>query len=229
LKASASLVTREAGTSQPAGRRSRRRLSTAHVLVGLAVVLAFVLNILALQDRDARTLVAVADRPIPAGAVLTADMVRLVPIDYGFEALDSFVVQSELEAAFGQVTQRAIGEGQVIPAEALVDPGSQPGKRSMSIPVEVSRAAGGLIGAGDLVDVIRVVDGVARFVVTGIEVVAVPASSQGAFSPVEHHLVVAVDSDQALALAEAMAAGRIDVVLSTGAPSVGAVSDGITP
>jgi hypothetical protein len=70
---------------------------------------------------------------------------------------------------------------------------------------------------------------VARFVVSGVEVVSVPSPTQGAFSSVEHHLVVAVNAEEALALAEAMAAGRIDVVLSTGAPSVGAMSDGNTP
>ena len=41
-----SKVSREAGTSQPARRSVKRRLSMSHFLIGLVVVLAFVLNFL---------------------------------------------------------------------------------------------------------------------------------------------------------------------------------------
>jgi hypothetical protein len=88
----------------------------------------------------------------------------------------------------------------------------------MSIPIDVSRAAGGTIAVGDRVDVIAVDDGVAAFVVVDIEVVSIAADSAGALRSSDHHLVVAIDANQALALAEAMAAGDINVIRSTGAP-----------
>lgn len=223
-----SLATREAGTSQPAGRRMRRRLSASHILVAIAFVLAFVLNILALQDRSANTLVAVADRPIAAGGVLSADMLRLVPITSEFEALESLVTQGEVASYTGWIVQRAIPEGGVLDRVSLAEPGAPSGKRSMSIPIVVSRAAGGTIVAGDRVDVIAVGDGTAAYVVAGVEVVATPAAGSGAFGATDYHLVVAVDAVQALALAGAMESGRIDVVRSTGAPpiEVGQVGDG---
>ena len=215
-----SLVSREAGTSQPAGRSIRRRPSASHLLVALAVVLAFVLNILALQGRDASVMVAVADQPIAAGSVLTPGMVRLVPVDAGFGGLGSLVVESEIEGRYGWVTQRAIAEGGVIEMSALAEPVTVTGLRAMSIPVPVSRSAGGTMVPGDNIDVIAVRDGVAGFVVTGIEVLAVASGGSG-FASVDHHLVVAVDAEQALALAEAMAVGSIDVIRSTGAPPPG--------
>lgn len=196
----------------------RRRLSASHILVALAVVLAFVLNILALQDRSATTLVAVADRPITAGSVLVADMVRLVPLAAGFEGLDTLVTRTEVDIYEGWIVQRAIPEGGLLDRASLAEPGAPTGKRSMSIPIATSRAAGGIIVSGDLVDVIAVVDGTASWVIAGVEVIAVPTIGAGAFGSSDYHLVVAVDASQALALATAMESGRIDVVRSTGAP-----------
>lgn len=224
-----SIVTREAGTSQPATRRSRRRVSASHVLIALAVVLAFVLNILALQDRGASVLVAVADRPIPSGAVLGADMVRLVPMNADFAGVDSLVTESGLSDLLGSVISRAMEEGAVLDLASIAPAGSASGLRAMSLPVERARAAGGSLGSGDQVDVIAVYDGSPQYVVTGAEVIAVPDPGSGSFGGTDYYVVVGVDATEALALARAMAAGRIDVVRSTGAPAVGAVSDGSGP
>lgn len=224
-----SLVTREAGTSQPSRRRARRRISASHLLIALAVVLAFVLNILALRDRGASTLVAVADGPIPSGSVLVADMLEFAPIDADFAGIDSLVSSAGLADLLGSVVTRSIPAGGVLDRASLAPAGSVSGRRVMSLPVEEARAAGGSLSAGDRVDVIAVFDGVATYVVSGAEVVSVPDPASRSFGGGEHYVVVAVDADQALALAEAMAAGRIDVVRSTGAPAIGAVSDGADP
>lgn len=224
-----SVVTREAGTSQPGPRRSRRRVSASHLLIALAVVLAFVLNILALQDRGASVLVAVADRPITSGSVLAADMVRLVPVDAGFDGLDSLVTEERLPALMGSVLARALPEGSVVDLASLSPAGSAAGKRAMSLPVEESRAAGGSLVPGDRVDVIAVFDGAPVFVVAGAEVISVPQAGSGSFGGTDYHIVVGVDADEALALAQAMAAGRIDLVRSTGAPAIGAMQDGPRP
>lgn len=204
-------------------------MSVSHLLVAVAVVAAFVLNILALQDRSASTLVVVADGPVAAGSVLNTESVRLVPVDSSFTALGTLVTENDLSGYLGWVVQRAVPDGGLIDRASLVEPGAPAGKRSMSIPLEQSRAAGGSIAAGDLVDVISVVEGEAMYVVAGVEVVVVPSGGQAAFGVLDYHIVVAVDERQALALAEAMDRGRIDVVRSTGAPSVGALSDEASP
>lgn len=224
-----SVVTREAGTSQPSSRRSRRRVSASHVLIALAVVLAFVLNILALQDRGASSLVAVADRPIPSGSVLGPEMVRLVPVDSDFAGLESLITEGQLPGLIGSVVTRALPEGAVVDSASLAPPGSASGTRAMSLPVEESRAAGGALVAGDRVDVIAVFGGSPAFVVTAAEVISVPQTGSGSFGGTDYYVVVGVSADEALALAQAMAAGRLDVVRSTGAPPVGAVSDGSGP
>lgn len=198
----------------------KRRLSASHILVALAVALAFVLNILALQDRNASTLVAVADSPISAGSVLRADSVRLTPISSGFQGLDTLVSQGEVAGYLGWVVLRGIPEGGLIDRASLAEPGAPSGKRTMSLAVPVSRAAGGTVVAGDTVDVIAVRDGAAYYVVAGVEVVAVTGIGGNSFSSSDYHLVVAVDARQAIALAGAMEVGRIDVVRSTGAPPV---------
>ena len=75
---------REAGSPKPARRRTGRRPSATHVLIAVVVILAFVLNLIVLQDRDAAVLVAIAERPISTGSSLDADSIRLVPIDADF-------------------------------------------------------------------------------------------------------------------------------------------------
>lgn len=214
-----SLLSREAGTSQPASRSTRRRPSASHLLVAFAVVLAFVLNILALQGQGASVLVAVADQPIAAGTPLTAEMVRLVPVDAGFEGVESLLGESEVASRIGWIVQRAVAESGVLEKAALAEAVSASGLRAMSVPVPIPRAAGGTIVTGDRIDIIAVRDDLARYVISGVEVLAVAGGGAG-FSSVDHHLVVAVNADQALALAGAIATGAIDVVRSTGAPDI---------
>jgi Flp pilus assembly protein CpaB len=213
-----SLIRREAGTSQPAGRKDRRQLSASHLLVGVAVVLAFVLNILALQDRSASVLVAIADEDISTGDVFDPGMVRLAPLTAEFEGLSSLLTEDDLTAHEGWVVRRSIHEGGVVELSALSPPAAGQGQRSMSIPIDITRAAGGTVVAGDRVDVIAVRDGVAAFVIADAEVLAVPIDTDRSLAASEHYLVVAVDAAEALALAEAMAEGSVDVIRSTGAP-----------
>lgn len=91
----------------------------------------------------------------------------------------------------------------------------------MSIPVPRENAAGGSLGVGDRVDVIDTVDGVARYVALDVEVtkVSAPSSSGGITRGAgrEFFVVVQVDALQALAIAEALADGKLNVVRSTGA------------
>ena len=222
-----SSIKREAGTSQPARRPVKRRLSASHFLIGLVVVLAFVLNFLALQDRSATTLVAVADRPITAGSAFSIDSVRLVPVPEGFEGIESLVQQARLSEFEGWVVERSIPEGGLLDQSALVEPGAPSGLRSMSLPIAVAHAAGGTIVAGDRVDVISVLDGSATYVASDIEVIGSSALDGGSFGSIgDYHIVVAVDAGQALDLAGALESGSLEIIRSTGAPKVEAGRSG---
>lgn len=212
---------REAGSPKPARRRSSRRLSATHVLIAVVVILAFVLNLLALRDRSTTTLVAIADRPLTTGSVLSLDSVRLVPLDSGFEGLDQLVTEDSLAQFDGWVLDRAISERGMLDVDALIAPGDGSGMRSMSIPIAIEHAAGGVLAPGDRVDVISVDGGAASFVGTGLEVTGVADTATGSIGPTSsYHVVLAVTAEQALALAAAIDAGSLEIVRSTGAEEV---------
>lgn len=82
---------------------------------------------------------------------------------------------------------------------------------------------------GDRVDVVAVIDGNARFVAVDLEVMSVSDDSGGAIGATSsYHVVVAVESDDALRLAEALEGGSMEIIRSTGAVEIGgrALSDG---
>lgn len=215
------MITREAGTSPTPRRRPGRRLSGSHLLIGLVAVLAFTLNYLALQDREATVLVAVAERPLPAGTQLGTDDVRLVPVASDFAGLASMLTETELATRLGWVLDRPVAADAVIDESMLVEPGAPAGLRAMSIPIEIEHAAGGAIAPGDRVDVISTSGEEAVFVVSDIAVLAVADRSSGVLGGIgTYHIVVAVDAKQALALAEAIAQGSMEVIESTGAQPV---------
>lgn len=227
MTVSPSTKQREAGSLQPARRRIGRRLSAAHVLISVVVILAFVLNLLVLQDRDATTLVAVADQRLVAGTPIEPSSLRLVPVDSGFEALPNLVTDQDLAGFHDWVLSRSIPEGGLIDRTALVEPGEGASLRSMSLPVPAEHAAGGALVEGDRVDVISVIEGEARFVAVDLEVVAVSDRASGAIGSIsEFHVVVGVTAEQALDLARALDAGSIEVVRSTGADAITGGSGG---
>lgn len=219
---SPSAVLREAGSQPPASRRIRRRPSASHVLIAVAVILAFILNLLVLQDRDESVLVVIADESLPAGGRLTAAQIRLAPVGADFEGLGGLVTDSDLAAVDGWVVASPVSEGSPVGKDDLVRPGTADGLRAMSLPVGIEHAVGGNLTIGDRVDVISVADETASYIAKGLEVTDVAASgSSGIGSVSAFHVVVAVDEHQALRLAEAVATGEIEIIKSTGAESDG--------
>jgi hypothetical protein len=80
---------------------------------------------------------------------------------------------------------------------------------------------GGELAVGDRVDVIGVDDDGPRYIATEVEVLDVPGSRAGTFGATDGFAVtLAVDDQQALALAGALAEGDLHVLRSTGAPEV---------
>jgi len=212
---------RDVGTPKPARRRIGRPLSAAHILIAVVVILAFVLNLVVLQDRNAVTLVAVATEPLAAGSTIDRGDLRLVPVDSDFEGLSELVTEGELTRLDGWVLSRSITPGGLLDTSALVEPGATSGLRSMSLPVPVEHAAGGMLVAGDRIDVVSVVDGSARFVASDLEVISVSESSSSAIGSISaYHIVVSVEAQQALDLARALDAGSMEIVRSTGAEEI---------
>lgn len=212
---------REAGSPQPAPRRLGRRLSVTHVVIAVVVLLAFVLNLLVLQDRSSTTLVAIADRALATGSAMDRASLRLIPVDADFEGLPGLVTEDDLASLDDWILSRPVPAGGLLDQAALVRPGSGSGLRSMSLPVPVEHAAGGSLVAGDRVDVIAVTDGVAGFVAVDLEVISVSQAASGAIGTVSsYHVVVNVESEEALKLAEALAAGPVEIVRATGADRI---------
>ena len=191
-------------------------------MIAVVVILAFVLNLLVLQDRSSTTLVAVADQALTAGSPLDPSTLRLVPVDSGFEGLDDLITEEDVADLQGSVVARSIEAGGLLDGSAVVAAGSSSGLRSMSLPVPMEHAAGGALVVGDRVDVIAVADGVASFVASDLEVVSVSDGSTGSIGTVSSfHVVVNVTADDALRLAEALDTGAVEIVRSTGSDSLG--------
>ena len=129
---------------------------------------------------------------------------------------------SEADAAplSGFVVTRSVRAASPLTVDLFRPLSEAGGSRLMSLPVEPDHAAGGQVEVGDVVDVISVVDGRAEFVVLAAEVVLVPAADASGFGGGRaDFLVLAVDASTALAISEALDAGPVHVVRSTGAPS----------
>lgn len=220
--ATPSIFTREAGTSTAKHRPARRRLSPSHVLIGLVALLAGVFNYLALQGREATTPVAVAATDIGAGTTFTAELVRLVPIASDFAGLDHLLDEPGLARFDGWMVARPLATGEPVTLSDLVPAGPGNGAMTMSIPVPVEHAVGGILTVGDRIDVLAVVEGTAEFVARGLEVMAVADTQSGGLAgSTPYHLVVAVTADEALSLAVAIDRGSFEVLRSTGADPAG--------
>ena len=200
------------------------RFSTAHGLMVLAGLLTFVLVVSATKGSDARLTVAAARGDIPAGAVVTGALLEKIEVPAD-DALARTTVPWDSLGGGDRVTARPIAAGEFLrPSDlAVASGGGKTQLRAMSIPVKRERAVGGALRVGDRVDVVDVVDGTARWVVTGAQVVEVPnePSSRGGIVRdvgAMYHVVVEVDALQALALAEALTHDTVSVIRSTGAP-----------
>jgi Flp pilus assembly protein CpaB len=187
----------------------------------LAALLAFGLNYMALQNRDATSLVAVAALPIAEGTPVGPNAMRLAPIPADFEGLEHLVGEVDVDALDGWIAARSLAEGEPIGRSDLVRPGAGDGLRTMSIPVSVEHAAGATIVLGDRVDVISMVGDAPSFVATDLEVVSIAEESQAGLAVAgPYHVVVAVEPEQALALARAIDDGSLEVLRSTGAAGI---------
>lgn len=198
-------------------RSRRRRLSLGHLAVALAAILAFVANMAFLRSRDDTTPVVVAARPIQAGETVEAGDLTTTEVraDVGIIA----TLLTSVEGVEGRVARRPIAAGELVGAADLLSGATPDGLVSMSVPTEKTHAAGGMIRVGDRVDVIDVDgDGNASYVVRDVPVIAVSTEANGALvGGNEGYVVLGLEQSDTLAVAEAIADGRVDIVVTTGA------------
>lgn len=196
------------------------RVSAGQIVMILAALAAFVLNINVLRSQEAVTMVAIATEDLVPGTELKPGMVEFVALDAENPVIDRLLTEPGFDAAVGKVLTTEVRAGEFVSAATLAEQATDSNLRAMTIPVDAAHAGGGsLIDRGDLVDVISVMNGVARYVVTGARVLEVPVTESGGLvGASDYFVVVAVDADTALAIAEALQADSIEIVLSTGAP-----------
>jgi Flp pilus assembly protein CpaB len=203
--------------STPAKRSLLSRIKLGHVVMALAALLALVFNLAILSGNRATTEVAVAAGDIRAGTALTMShfTVAEVPAD---DLLSSrFVPGDSLDSAVGKLTTRSIAAGEPILEADLLALDSRDGLRAMSIPIDQERAVGGHLSTGDSVDIVMVVDGVASYIATSVEVLEVPSRDSNALGAQTGYApTVAVDAEQALRIAAALDTGEVHLIRATG-------------
>lgn len=206
-------------------RRLTSRLSAGHVVMIVAALLAAVLNYSALRAGDHTVRVAVAARDILAGAPVTADALRFTDARLDDDVLATLLGQEQVSRVEGWIATGTIAAGEPLRVTDLRAPSAPQAQRAMSVPVDPEHAVAGALRRGDRVDVIAVRDGVASYLVTDAEVLAVPAaeSRAGLGRLTGFSVTLAVDDEVALALAAALRTGSLDVVRSTGSRAVGGV------
>jgi Flp pilus assembly protein CpaB len=214
----------------PAPRRpaSRSRLSFGHVVTLLAGLLATVLVFSVLRERDAGFRATAAAAEIRAGTAVDAGALRVVDVRVPDDVRGRLVDPASLDRLSGWVATRTIEPGELLSRGDLRPPAAPSALRAMSVPVDPSHAVGGALTAGDLLDVIEVDEGgQARYVVSGVEVLAVNRPDSGVIGAAagSSSLTVAVDARQALRLAAAIRGQRFELVRSTGADATGGGAD----
>lgn len=194
------------------------RLSSGHVIMIVAGLLAVLVNFALLRARDDTVLVAIAARDIPTGTAVDPSYFEATEVKVAPEILERLLRVDGLATSQGAIAARTIPAGQLVIRSDLQSPAAPLELRAMSIPIDREHAVGGALAVNDRVDIIRVEDGVAEYVVVGAPVLAVPGDRTGAFQAVTgYHVVVAVDAITALELSSAIHQGSIEIVRSTGA------------
>lgn len=214
------------GARAPRPGRAQRpweRLSVGHLVMVVAGLVGVVATLAALRSSGDATPVAVAARDILPGDVVTRDDVTFVDLDATDAVLDTLVTDRDLSSFEGSIAVHRIGEGDLVAVEGLAAEAAPGGLRSMSIPVDESRAVAGELEPGDRVDVLTVVDGEAVYAVQEAEVLAVDRPSTGALGGgiEEFSVTVALDDEQALAVVSGIDGGSIVLARSTGASETG--------
>ncbi len=194
-------------------------MSSGHVIMITAALLAGLLNFLLLSSDDDAVSVVVAAADIEAGRLIGPADVEYLNVGAEAANLPGITTADTVESVVGSVALRRIGAGNLVLADSVASDTAFVDERlRMSLELDRARAVGGLLRAGDSIDVITVgPDGLAEFaaVAVPVEGVTSPESGFGVGSGTVT-ITVAVDRSQAVRLAAAAATGEIHVLRATG-------------
>jgi Flp pilus assembly protein CpaB len=201
----------------PVQRNLLSRVKLGHITMALAALLALVFNLAVLQGNQATAEVAIAAGDIEAGTTLTESHLSVAEVPADDLLSGRFVSGDLIDSAVGKLATRSIAAGDPILESDLLSVDNRDGLRAMSIPIEQSQAVAGRLSAGDSVDIVMVVEGVATYIATGIEVLEVPGVDSNALGGRTGYApTVAVNAAQALHIAAALDTGEVHIVRSTG-------------
>lgn len=145
---------------EPAPRRPlRSRLAIGHLIMVLAGLLAFLLVLAVLRERDTVTEIAVSDVQIDAGTVLVQSDVRLATLgDLDATLLDVFLTTDEIDRAIAEswVAARTLPAGAPLTAKDFRREVAASELRAMSVPIGATHAVNAAIVPGDRIDIIVV-------------------------------------------------------------------------
>lgn len=191
-----------------------------HVLMILAGLVAALANLAVIRSGSATVPVLVARDDIPIGATVTADMLRPVDVQLAPDVLATLLSPELVRDGdlAGHVTATRITAGSPVRLDDLRPVATaEPGMRRIALPVRPEAAVGGAIAVGDRIDVIHVVDGRPRYLVSDARVLARAQPTGTALGAMSSFFVtIGVDADTALCLASAIETGGLTLVLSTG-------------
>jgi Flp pilus assembly protein CpaB len=183
---------------------------------GLLVALAGLGTLVAWQQASGtpdRSFV-VADRPIRPGEAVTADDVRLVPVDLpdGVAA----AAFGDVAEVVGRVALGPLGEGELVQAAQVSEPGDAAPTAEVSFAVARDRAVDGRLGSGDLVDVFVTDDLGTRAVAERVQVVTVTDGGSTLTSASDLTVTLALtDPGSRADIVQAIRAGEVTLVRST--------------
>lgn len=212
-------------STEPPPRPPRRpvssRFAAGHVLMVGAALLAAVVNIAVIRDANTSVPILVLAEGAVAGTAAESLNLRPAEVQLDAATLATLVVPGDRDGLAGRVLAADVVAGAPLRWTDLPQRAAPDGLRRMSLPLLREQAVGGAITRGDTVDVIQVVDGDARYVVGGAEVLDVASQADTTLGGLAaFYISIAVTPDTALCLARAIDAGQLTVVLSTGQEAV---------
>ena len=218
------------GTTTDRARRVAKRtpLPTGRAVVGGLLVAASALGVFAAYSAATagpETRYVVARHEIPAGTRLTRADLAFVVMDAP-DVLAGKAIFRDPDQLVGTTVVDGVGEAELIQASDVVRKESGTDELEVSFAIESSRALGGNLAAGELVDVLSTFgaggDSYTAVVVDRAKVLG-RATKKGTLADgrTETITLAVRNREEALRLAHAVNVGDLTLVRATGAPAAG--------
>jgi Flp pilus assembly protein CpaB len=200
-----------------ASRKSAPNVSSGWVIMILSALIAAVVFLFVTNQADKTFSVLVAARDIQSGQTVDQSMFRETKVTLDSSQVNRLILFADRSRVTGFTASGPIKQGDLVAKAALIAPATGQNERAMSIPVEKTRAANGVLVVGDRVDIVFV--GEAPLFVPNLQVLAVADNAGGGLGAANTFVVtVAVDPDEAVQISTAINSnGKFDVIRSTAA------------